>query len=74
MSDAGDPSPIRVAIVDDHPIVAEGTAALLRGEADLEVVAVAGSLEVAAASGLDDPSRVDVVLLDIRLGSDSGLR
>ena len=74
MTDAREAPPIRVAIVDDHPIVAEGTAALLRGEADLAVVAIAGSLEAAADAGLDDPSRVDVVLLDIRLGTDSGLR
>jgi DNA-binding NarL/FixJ family response regulator len=65
---------IRVAIVDDHPIVAEGTAALLRGEADLEVVAIAGSLEAAIDRGLGDRSVADVVLLDIRLGTDSGLR
>jgi two-component system NarL family response regulator len=66
--------PIRVAIVDDHPIVAEGTAALLRGGADLDVVAIAGSLDAAVELGLDDAATVDVVLLDIRLGADSGLR
>ncbi len=35
---------------------------------------VAPSLEAADAAGLFDAERVDVVLLDIRLGTDSGLR
>jgi DNA-binding NarL/FixJ family response regulator len=64
---------IRVAIVDDHPVVAEGTAAILRGQPDLDVVGVATSIGPARASGLLDPRTVDVVLLDLRLGADSGL-
>ena len=64
---------IRVAIVDDHPVVGEGTAALLRGQPDLEVVGVSTSLDGARSAGLTDRAAVDVVLLDIRLGSDSGL-
>ena len=35
---------------------------------------MAPSLETAEAAGLFDAGRVDVVLLDIRLGTDSGLR
>jgi DNA-binding NarL/FixJ family response regulator len=65
---------IRVGVVDDHPVVGEGTAALLRTQPDLEVVGVAGSLDAARAAGLTDPAAVDVLLLDIRLGTDSGLR
>jgi DNA-binding NarL/FixJ family response regulator len=65
-------APIRVAIVDDHPVVREGTAALLAGVNGLTVVGTAGSTE--EAGPLLDPSRVDVVLLDIRLGSSSGLK
>jgi len=64
---------IRVGIVDDHPVVAEGTAALLRAQADLEVVGVAPSLEAARSARLFDVDRIDVLLLDIRLGTDSGL-
>jgi DNA-binding NarL/FixJ family response regulator len=64
--------PIRVAIVDDHPVLREGTAALLGAQADLAIVGVAGSLE--EASPLLDAGDVDVLLLDIRLGTDSGLR
>jgi DNA-binding NarL/FixJ family response regulator len=63
--------PIRVAIVDDHPVVREGTAALLGVQLGLVVVGVAASLEGAAP--LLDSAVVDVLLLDIRLGADSGL-
>ncbi len=52
----------------------EGTAAILRAEPDIEIITVAPSLETAEAEGLFDGDRVDVVLLDIRLGTDSGLR
>lgn len=55
-------------------MVGEGTAAILRAEPDIEVVTVAPSLETAESAGLFDAARVDVVLLDIRLGTDSGLR
>jgi two-component system response regulator DesR len=65
---------IRVGVVDDHPVVGEGTAALLRTQPDLEVVGVAVSLEAAREAGLTDATAVDVLLLDIRLGADSGLR
>jgi DNA-binding NarL/FixJ family response regulator len=65
---------IRIGIVDDHPVVGEGTAAVLRAQPDLEVVDVVPSLEAADEAGLFDGERVDVVLLDIRLGTDSGLR
>jgi len=65
------PGPIRVAIVDDHPVVREGTAALLAAQPGLVIVGTAASL--AEAAPLLDAARVDVLLLDIRLGSDSGL-
>jgi DNA-binding NarL/FixJ family response regulator len=63
--------PIRVAIVDDHPVVREGTAALLASQPGLVMAGEAASLEGAAP--LLDPAVVDVLLLDIRLGTDSGL-
>jgi DNA-binding NarL/FixJ family response regulator len=55
-------------------VVGEGTAAILRAQPDMDVVSVAPSLETASEAGLFDRQRVDVVLLDIRLGADSGLR
>jgi DNA-binding NarL/FixJ family response regulator len=62
---------IRVAVVDDHPVVRDGTAALLASQPGLEVVGTASSLE--EASALVGSTAIDVLLLDIRLGSDSGL-
>lgn len=68
---AGSPPPIRLAIVDDHPVVRDGTAALLAAQSGIEVVGTAGSLGEARA--LVASTAVDVLLLDIRLGAESGL-
>jgi len=62
---------IRIAIVEDHPVVREGTAAILAAQPGLNVVGTAGSLTEARA--LLARVEVDVVLLDIRLGAESGL-
>ena len=62
---------IRVAIVDDHPVVLHGTAALLGAQPGIEIAGTAGSLEEART--LLETTDADVVLLDIRLGSQSGL-
>jgi len=69
---AAGPGRTRVAIVDDHPVLREGTAALLAAQPGLEIVGVAGSVE--EAETLLATTAIDVVLLDIRLGTDSGLR
>jgi DNA-binding NarL/FixJ family response regulator len=63
---------IRLAIVDDHPIVRDGTAALLGTQPGIALVGTAGTVDEARA--LLTTTDVDVLLLDIRLGSDSGLR
>jgi DNA-binding NarL/FixJ family response regulator len=70
MSGAVEAPPIRVAILDDHPVVRDGTAVLLADEPDLEIVGVAGSID--EATPFLDASAVDVLLLDIRLGEASG--
>jgi len=62
---------IRLAIVEDHPVVREGTAALLAAQPWISVEGTAGSL--AEARELLRHAAVDVVLLDIRLGNESGL-
>ena len=63
---------IRVAIVDDHPVVRDGIGALLAAQPELEIVGSGASVEEAIE--LIGRVAVDVLLLDIRLGSDSGLR
>jgi DNA-binding NarL/FixJ family response regulator len=63
---------IRVAIVDDHPVVREGTAALLATQPDLQITWTAGSLE--ESERRLSAEVVDVLLLDIRLDGESGLR
>ncbi|MBA2381742.1 MAG: response regulator transcription factor [Chloroflexi bacterium] len=63
---------IRLLIVDDHPVVRDGTAALLAAQPGIEVAGTAGSIDEATALIAAVPA--DVVLLDIRLGTDSGLR
>ena len=69
---AAGPGRTRVAIVDDHPVLREGTAALLAAQPGLEIVGVAGTVK--EAETLLATTAIDVVLLDIRLGTDSGLR
>jgi len=63
---------IRVAIVEDHPAIAEGLMALLRVESDLTVVGSAP--DSVAAERLIEAESPDVVLCDIRLaGTVDGL-
>ena len=64
--------PIRLIVVDDHPVVREGTAALLAAQPGIVIVGTAESIE--DATDLTARVEADVLLLDIRLGSDSGLR
>jgi DNA-binding NarL/FixJ family response regulator len=66
------PALIRVAIVDDHPVVRQGIGALLASQPEIEVVGSADSVE--SALELLRRASIDVLLLDIRLGTDSGLR
>lgn len=67
-----EPRRIRVAIVDDHPVVRDGMAALLREYPGIEIAGTAASLDL--AEPLLDPTLVDVLLLDIRLGQETGFQ
>jgi len=62
---------IRLAVVDDHPIVRDGLVAVLGDEPDFEVVGAAASAEEAAA--LVARERPDVVLLDLELPGADGV-
>jgi DNA-binding NarL/FixJ family response regulator len=75
---AGAPTPpqdlttkISVAIVDDHPVLRDGIASLLAAQPDLHVVALGDS--VADAEAIISAGEADVLLLDVRLGTQSGL-
>lgn len=63
--------PIRVFIVDDHPIVREGLRSLLSTEDDMTVVGEAGSA-AEALRGANETSP-DVVVLDIKLKDEDGI-
>jgi two-component system invasion response regulator UvrY len=62
---------IRVAIIDDHPIVRRGLRDLLSEQPDIEVVAEAGGPEEAVSLLAARPC--DVVLLDISMPGRGGL-
>jgi DNA-binding NarL/FixJ family response regulator len=64
-------SDIRVAVIDDHPVVRAGTAAIIEKADGLQLAGTAASL--GEAHPLLDRSTVDVLLLDLRLGQEFGL-
>lgn len=74
------PRPIRVLLVDDHPVVRTGLRALLEGFGDVEVVGEAAdgaeALEmVSAAQQQTGPNleRIDVVVMDIEMPGLDGI-
>jgi two-component system, NarL family, response regulator DevR len=63
--------PVRVFLLDDHEVVRRGLRELLEDEPDIEVV---GEAESAASALRRIPAlRVDVAVLDARLGDGSGI-
>lgn len=62
---------IGVLVVDDHAVVGQAFAALLRDEPDIRLIGLATSVEVALTRVSQD--RPDVVLLDQRLSDGTGL-
>ncbi|TDX03525.1 response regulator transcription factor [Kribbella sp. VKM Ac-2566] len=61
---------IRVALVDDHPVVRAGVRALLEGQDDLTVVGEASDAH--SAQQLVAALHPDVVLMDLNLGPGAG--
>jgi DNA-binding NarL/FixJ family response regulator len=71
MERVSEQSPIRILIVDDHPIVRDGLAMLLETDAGFQL---AGSVDGAEkALAFLNRSLVDIVLLDLRMPKVSGL-
>jgi two-component system, NarL family, response regulator len=63
---------IRVIIADDHPVVREGLAAILRSQEDIKIVAEATDGEEACE--LYDQLFPDVLMLDLRMPKKDGLQ
>jgi two-component system, NarL family, response regulator DevR len=62
--------PIRVLIIEDHPVVAEGLASLLEDYPDLAVAGAADS--VAEAGPMSENARADVAVIDFYLPDGTG--
>jgi DNA-binding NarL/FixJ family response regulator len=62
---------IRVAIVDDHPIVTDGVVANLAASAEIEIVAT--GVSASDAVSISTAHSPDVLILDLELGGKSGL-
>lgn len=63
--------PIRLFLVDDHPLFREGLARLLESQPEFEVCGREGSVRDALTSL--DRAHPDVILLDVDLGNERGL-
>jgi DNA-binding NarL/FixJ family response regulator len=64
--------PIRILIVDDHELFRESVARLLAAEPDLEIAGHCSTVDEAMLRLSQTP--VDLVLLDIDLGQENGMR
>jgi DNA-binding NarL/FixJ family response regulator len=64
-------APIRVYVVDDHPIMRSGVAQLISNESDMVVVGEAADAQTAFSGILE--SKPDIVIVDISLPGKNGL-
>jgi DNA-binding NarL/FixJ family response regulator len=64
------PEPLRLLIVDDHPVVSEGLRAMLSSDPRIGTIQTAASLHEAAESCAQSPPHV--VLLDVRIPGHDG--
>jgi DNA-binding NarL/FixJ family response regulator len=71
MTDASPRAPIRVMIVDDHPVVRNGLIGMFEGEAGFEVVGDVG--DGAEAVRRAEALAPDVILMDLRMPEMDGV-
>ena len=65
------PAPLRIVVVDDHPVVRDGLRGMLDGQTDLAVVGeAADGLEAVTVVARERP---DVVLMDLRMPGMDGV-
>lgn len=62
---------MKLLIVDDHTLFREGLAAIMRVEADIELIGLAGSVQEAAA--IAHQTRPDIILMDFNLPDGTGV-
>jgi len=62
---------LRLAVIDDHPLVRQGISSILRTESSMEVVGEAENFKDAV--NVIKSTEPDLSLIDLRLGNDSGL-
>jgi DNA-binding NarL/FixJ family response regulator len=65
------PRPIRVVVIDDHAVLREGLAMVLRHQPDMQLAGQAG--DKASAVTLLRNERPDVAVIDLALGAEDGL-
>ena len=66
------PSSIRVLLVDDHQLLTDALAGLMRHTDDIEVVGVCGSLAAVQDAIRSSRTSVDVALMDYLLPDGTG--
>lgn len=63
--------PIRVMVVDDYQLVRDGLRSVIERQPDLAVVGEAGTADEAVR--VADKCAPDIIVMDVRLGTDSGI-
>ena len=71
MTSSNNPTPIRILVVDDHPLLREGVKATLDNEVDIDVVAEAANGRLAVEAFR--VHRPDLVLMDIQMPEMNGI-